>query len=102
MTTLHAGGKFDKDTYTVSGGLHGVGVSVVNALAESLHLEIWREGATWTQEYSRGKPTSELTKVGKDREDRNQGPVHARRGNFRKQRASASIPCRAGCANWRS
>ena len=67
MTTLHSGGKFSGKAYETSGGLHGVGVSVVNALSERLEATVWKDGFEWTQTYARGRPLTKLEQVGPSR-----------------------------------
>jgi DNA gyrase subunit B len=81
-TVLHAGGKFGGGGYKVSGGLHGVGVSVVNALSEWMRVESARDGAVWAQEYARGKPTGPVTRV---------GPQNGRRGTLTQFRADPQM-----------
>ena len=87
LTTLHSGGKFGGKVYATSGGLHGVGSSVVNALSETMEVEVARDRMLWKQSYARGKPTTKLI---------NAGPVHNRRGTTIRFKPDARVFGAAG------
>ena len=101
MTILHAGGKFGKGGYKVSGGLHGVGISVVNALSEWMITRVKRDGNIYEMRFERGITVQKLKKIGKTDENRHDPVVQARYRDIRDARISTGTFCRSACANSR-